>query len=53
MIENKWTKEKQREWLKQHVLTPEQVNRRIQEKLERGFLIAQAIKQRENRLQSR
>ena len=53
MKENKWTKEKQREWLKQHVLTPEQVNKRIQEKLERGFLIAQAIKQRDNRLQGR
>ena len=53
MIENKWTKEKQREWLKQHVLTPEQVEKLVKDKLERGFLIAQAIKQRENRLQSR
>jgi hypothetical protein len=35
MIENKWTKEKQHEWLRKHTLTSEQARQRLEQKLER------------------
>ena len=40
MIENKWTKEKQREWIKQHTLTPEQARKMLDQKLERIVKLA-------------
>ena len=50
MTEFKWTKERQREWIKQHSLTPEQAEKRLAQKLERIARYAQAQRKVNERL---